>query len=132
MLALSFNPNELSSKSILIVENEIIIADDIARLTEQLGHRPLTPALNFEQAKLLFIKHSPDLIILDIRLSGTFTGIDFAQWLRQKENTPIIYLSVYNDLLTLKKCQQTKPIAYLNKPFVDNELKIAIESINEP
>lgn len=116
----------MGDKCVLIVENEVIVADDLARVVSDLGFKALDPALSFNQAVDMFLHYSPDLIILDIRLASTETGIDFAHWLRSKHNTPIIYLTVFDDSATKLRCELTQPIAFLIKPFLDLELKTAI------
>jgi len=124
------------NKNILIVENEIIVADDISRVVSELGHNPLNPALGFQQATDTFIKYLPDLVILDIRLNSSKSGLDFAKWVRQQNETPIVYLTVFEDQSTIQSCEQTNASAYLIKPFLDQELKTAISEAlqvqNEP
>ncbi|NVK84458.1 MAG: response regulator [Cytophagia bacterium] len=114
------------NKRVLIVENEVIVADDISRIVEELGCSPLNPAFSFAQAIDSFKSNLPDLIILDIRLNSKKTGIEFAEWLRESHKTPIIYLTVFDDEPTSARGKRTKPHAYLVKPFVDEELKNAI------
>ncbi|NVJ47386.1 MAG: response regulator [Cytophagia bacterium] len=114
------------NKRVLIVENEVIVADDISRIVEELGCSPLNPAFSFAQAIDSFKSNLPDLIILDIRLNSKETGIDFAEWLRESHKTPIIYLTVFDDELTFARGKRTNPHAYLVKPFLDEELKNAI------
>lgn len=113
-------------KSILIVENEVIVADDIARVVAGLGYKALDPALSFTQAIDSFLSNLPDLVILDIRLASKETGFEFAQWLREEHNTPIIYITVFDDQATMVRCESTEPVAFLAKPFLDHELKQAI------
>lgn len=116
-------------KRVLIVENEVIVADDISRIVAELGCSPLEPAFSFTQAIDYFTSHLPDLVILDIRLNSKQTGIDFAEWLRKSHQTPIIYLTVFDDELTLARGKRTQPQAYLVKPFADEELKHAISQV---
>ena len=114
-------------KCVLIVENEVIIADDISRLVKELGHVPLSPAFSFNHAIDFFLMYLPDLVILDIRLNGHKSGIDFAHWVRSQFNTPIIFLTIFEDQAHRNLGQGVLPISYLSKPFDDEQLKNAIQ-----
>lgn len=127
----------MRDKCVLIVENEVIVADDMARVVGDLGFKALRPAFSFAQAVDLFLSHSPDLVILDIRLASTQSGLDFAHWLRSEHSTPIIYLTVFDDRATRLRCEPTEPTAFISKPFLEHELKKAISKAldiqkNEP
>lgn len=123
---------EKNAKNILIVENEIIVAYDISRVVSELGHIPISPASGFQQAIDFFDKHLPDLVILDIRLNSAKSGLDFARWMRQRSQTPIVYLTVNDDQTTKKSCEQTHAAAFIIKPFLDQELKTAISEALNP
>lgn len=118
-------------RSVLIVENEIIVADDIARVVNNLGHRTIGPALNYTQATSFFESSLPDLVILDIQLQGKYSGLDFAHWLRTRYNTPIIYLTIFDSLKVKYQAYLQSPIAYLEKPFQEADLITSIHKCLE-
>ncbi|KYG77569.1 hypothetical protein AWW68_02005 [Roseivirga spongicola] len=127
----------MDRKTVLIVENEIIVADDISRLVNDLGHDCVVPVFSYAQAVECCERQRLDLVILDIKLNGVESGVDFATWLRKNNcSIPIIYLSVSDDVATKRTCELTEAHAYLEKPFVENELKELISSAlqiqNEP
>ena len=62
---------------ILVVEDEIIIADNLCDVIEELGYEALEPALNYTEALEFIQEKKPDLAILDIQLGGKKTGIIF-------------------------------------------------------
>tara|TARA_A100000171_G_C2136611_1_gene150731 strand:- start:1170 stop:1556 length:387 start_codon:yes stop_codon:yes gene_type:complete len=109
-------------KKVLVVENEVIIADDIAMTVASIGFCPLEPVFDFNSAIESYNTHQPDLVIIDIRLQGKKTGIEFAAWVRSRFNTPIVYITVLGSKLIRHQAELTQPTAYLVKPFVNQEL----------
>jgi DNA-binding NarL/FixJ family response regulator len=115
------------NKRILVVENEIVIADEICLILHNLGYQPLEPALNYNEAIRLFHQERPDLIILDVKLNTKKSGIDVANYIRSKSDTPFIYLTSYTDPGTLELAKATMPYAYLVKPFEREDILAAVE-----
>ena len=68
-----------------------------------------------------------NLILMDILLKGSMTGIDAAREIKNKMEIPIIYLTAYCSAETFEGDEITQPSAYLIKPFQENDLKFAIE-----
>lgn len=112
---------------ILVVEDEIIIADSICSALNELGYHALEPAMNFTEAITTIENEKPDIAILDIQLSGKKTGIDLAKKIRDNYNFPFIFLTSNSDSLTIQEAKQVKPPAYLIKPFSKEELYSSIE-----
>lgn len=112
---------------ILVVEDEILIADNICDTLEELGYEALEPAINFTEAIETIENEKPDLAILDIQLSGSKTGIDIAENILHKYKFPFIFLSSNSDVQTLSQAKKVTPSAYLVKPFSKDELFTSIE-----
>lgn len=117
----------MSKVKILVVEDEIIIADDICDTLEILGYAPLEPAINYTEAIERIEAESPDIAILDIQLSGKKTGIDLAKKIKNEYNFPFIFLTSNADSLTINKAKKVIPPAYLVKPFTKDDLYTSIE-----
>ncbi len=114
---------------ILVVEDEIIIADNLCDVIEELGYKALEPALNYTEA-LEFIKEdTPDIAILDIQLGGKKTGIDVAKEIIKNYNFPYIFLTSNSDEATIREVKALNPPAYLVKPFTKEELYASIEIV---
>ncbi len=113
--------------SILIVEDEIIIARDLeARLTG-LGYRVAGIASSGKEALTLVEQAQPDLILMDVVLKGEMDGIDTAARVRRRYHLPVIYLTAYTDPKTLARARITEPFGYIVKPFSERELHANIE-----
>jgi len=61
--------------------------------------------------------HHPDLVILDINLAGSISGIEVARVLKNKLNIPFVLMSGYSDLLTKEVIEELQPLCALSKPI---------------
>ncbi|PWL30023.1 response regulator transcription factor [uncultured Roseivirga sp.] len=117
---------------VLVVENEILIADDLCATLEELNYHVLEPALDYYSAIEILQTESVDIVILDIQLGGKKTGMDVAEYIRKHLNVPFIYLSSHSDQKTLELVKDTMPYGYLVKPFnapdVQTTLAIALSN----
>jgi PAS domain S-box-containing protein len=116
----------MSKTAILIVEDEGIVAKDLARKLEQLGHEVAGIAESAEEAIELTRRLRPDLILMDIWLKGPMDGIDAAEAIRRKHDVPVIYLTAHSDPATLARAKVTGPFGYILKPFEQRELATQI------
>ena len=114
-------------KRILIVEDEVIIAKDIENKLKGLGHKTLPIVSSGEEAVKMAGELKPDLILMDIVLSGEIDGIDAASRIGKLFNIPVVYLTAYADDKTLERAKITDPFGYMLKPFGGKELHSTIE-----
>lgn len=115
------------SKTILVVEDEVVIAMDLQATLIDLGYAVpeiITSGVEAVQ-KALTIK--PDLVLMDIHLGDEIDGIDAAAQIVELLEIPIVYLTAYADEETLKRARQTQPFGYVLKPFEPKELKANLE-----
>jgi len=112
---------------VLIVEDELLVARDIKRCLEEFGHQVVGTASGAEEAVRLAGNAFPDLVLMDISLQGEPDGIVAASRIREKFNTPVVYLTSYDDEKTVERARATEPFAYLIKPFQERELHLAIQ-----
>lgn len=111
----------------LIVEDSRIVARDIERQLQRLGHEVVATTALGEEALQLAERFQPDLVLMDIRLQGVVDGIQAAQQIRDGCRIPVIYLTAYADDETLQRASVTEPLGYLLKPFEDSQLRTAVE-----
>lgn len=115
------------SLSILIVEDEPIIADDIALTLEQNGYTVVGIANHFDQARTLIEQKHPDLILLDIIIKGNQNGIDLGNYIYKNYAVPFLYLTSLYDTKTLQAANETAPVGYIVKPFKEADLLVGIQ-----
>lgn len=112
---------------ILVVEDEFIIADSIERNLRRRGHEIVGKAISYDEAITLYEQQLPELVLIDIRLSGPRTGIDVAGYLNQLTTPPaFIFLTSQLDTATLELAATTLPAGYLSKPIQMSTLHTTI------
>ncbi|MBN9382279.1 MAG: response regulator [Chitinophagaceae bacterium] len=117
----------MSVLKIGVVEDELIIARTILSTLDELGYAHCGPAINYTEAMEMLDKNKPDLLLLDIQLSGKKDGIDIAEKLNGSYHLPFIFLTANSDGETIDRAKKVKPHAYIVKPFTKEELFAAIE-----
>jgi DNA-binding LytR/AlgR family response regulator len=117
----------MNNIEILIVEDEVIVAADIASRLEQKGYVIAATATSGKEALEILQSRKIDLCLLDIRLNGPMDGIELAGRIRESTPLPVIFLTSMNNDDTFERARATHPAAYMLKPFNDRELQIAID-----
>lgn len=118
----------MKSLKILIIEDELVTAHDIKETLEKAGHVIIDIARNLSAALTSVRVNTPDIILIDIHLEhSTEDGIDIAQRILALQTIPFIYLTGHSEQPTIARAQQTRPAAYLLKPFRHKELAIQVE-----
>jgi len=117
----------MSKITILVVEDESIVAKDIQNSLRKLGYNVPATVSSGEEAIAEAENHRPDLVLMDIMLQGELSGIEAADQIRQRFDIPVIYLTAYADESTLAKAKITEPYGYIIKPFKEIDLHTSIE-----
>lgn len=113
--------------SILIVEDELLIAEDIRMHLENLGYLVTDMATSYNEAINSIMESLPDMVIVDINIDGQKDGIELGEFLTHEVDIPFIYLTGQADKGTIDKAKETKPGSYLIKPFTSEGLYAAVE-----
>lgn len=117
----------MKKKSILIVEDEPIIAADLQDRLIDLGYEVVGNVDSGEEALLKVRNQAPDLILMDVNLAGKLDGIETALLLRRITDASLIFLTSNSDDSTFRRARQAQPQAFLSKPFRGRDLVHAIE-----
>jgi len=112
---------------ILIVEDEILIAEDMSADLEDLGYEVVDIAISDKECLTAFEKYSPDIILMDVNIKGELDGIELTKKLKESHSVAIIYITSNTDTLTMNRAIESKPQAFLSKPYNKKELGVAIE-----
>ncbi len=113
---------------VLIAEDEMIVAEDLAMTLQDLGYQVAGMASTGEQAIQLAQESKPALVLMDIKLAGDIDGIEASEQIRARFDIPVIFVTAYDEKDVLQRAKQTEPYAYLAKPFSYNILKITVET----
>jgi two-component system response regulator LytT len=112
---------------VLIVEDELLIADHISRILRSAGFSNILIAINVDEAITAIKDQKPQVVLTDIMLGSSKTGIDLGGLLQSEYKIPFIYITSHSDPEMLSKAKHTHPNAYLVKPFKKEDLLVAIE-----
>ncbi|MBX5462592.1 MAG: PAS domain-containing protein [Steroidobacteraceae bacterium] len=116
-----------SPTRVFVVEDEALIAMELRDRLTDLGYVVMGTASRGEQALEAIPACAPDVVLMDVRLAGTLTGIETAARLRPHLDVPIIFLSAYSDAELLREAGEVLPFGYLVKPFEERELHATIQ-----
>jgi PAS domain S-box-containing protein len=117
----------MSTASILVVEDEKIIAKGIEKRLLGMGYAVAGLASTGEEAIRKATELRPDVVLMDIHLGPGMDGVEAAGIIRRRENLPVVYLTAHSDDATLQRAKLTEPFGYVLKPYEDRDLQIAIE-----
>lgn len=112
---------------ILIVEDNVIIADDMQSMLEEIGYEIVDNVIVYEQAEKVLKNNHVDLVLIDIILASDKTGIDLGKHIRENYNIPFIFVTSNSDRATVENAKTVKPNGYLVKPFEQQDLYTSIE-----
>lgn len=87
---------------ILIVEDNVIIADDMQSMLEEIGYEVVGNVIVYEQAVEVLKKTPVDLALIDIMLASKKTGIDLGKHIREAYNIPFIFVTSNSDRATVE------------------------------
>ena len=117
----------MEAVKILVVEDEMIVAADIADTLQKCGYEVTGIFPKGERAFESMQSEQPDLVLLDINLRGNWDGIETAQHIQQQYDIPLIFLTANADKQTFERAKAAQPQAFLTKPFDPGDLERAIE-----
>jgi DNA-binding NarL/FixJ family response regulator len=123
---------QTASKRILVVEDEAIVAIEIAAILSDAGFDVLGPVGTAIEAFKAVLAAPPDLVLMDICLPGLTDGIGAAGAIRGQTSVPVVYVTANTDLHLMERVVATKPAGFVQKPFTAGELLQAVESALRP
>lgn len=113
---------------ILVVEDERLIARDIAMQLNNLGYTALGPASTGEQAIEMIETLRPQLVLMDIHLASAMDGVTAAEIIRDKFDVPTVFLSAFDGVDNHERAMQARPVGYIAKPFSEYDLRTVVQS----
>jgi len=114
----------LMAASILIIEDEPIIALDLKAIVEDMRHTVVGIARTAAEAEALAERHDPDLVLADIRLADGSSGIDAVRGITQRRSVPVVFITAYpEELLT---GERVEPAYLITKPFLEDSVRAMV------
>jgi DNA-binding LytR/AlgR family response regulator len=110
-----------------IVEDDLIIARAISEMLVECGYDVTEPATRYSEAISMIEEEEPDLLLLDIKISGKLDGVMVAKTVNEQFGTPFIFLTGNSDTATIDKTTSLSPAAFLIKPVSQHQLYATIQ-----
>ncbi len=112
---------------VLIVEDELIIAEDIKEILENAAYEVVGVAASSDETLQLLTTIMPDILLMDVSIKGNIDGIQLANTIRERFDLPFIYITSYTTKSVLERAKLTKPYGYIVKPYKEQDVLIAVE-----
>jgi PAS domain S-box-containing protein len=117
----------MRTKTIMVVEDELIVAEDLTRWLISLGYTIAARAAAGREAVQRCEATRPDLVLMDILLPGDMDGIQAAEEIRRRFDIPVVFITASSDDATLARAKVSEPFGYILKPFDERGLYSTIE-----
>ena len=116
----------MSNPSILVVEDDGILALMLQGMLEGRGYTVLGPLASAEEALALLARRQADLVLLDIELAGRMNGIEAAAIISSDHDLPVVFLTGFSQEGLLDEALATEPYGCLVKPVAEESLVATI------
>jgi two-component system response regulator LytT len=116
---------------ILIIEDEILIAEDLSDVIKSFGVKAIDMAHDKDSALLKIADFKPDLILLDIRMESEQTGIEIAEIVNEAHKIPFVFITAHSDMQMVQRILKTTPAGYITKPVKKSDVFANISLIAE-
>ena len=118
------------NRRVLIVEDEVIVAEDLRWQITQAGYEVVGVTGSGEEAIALADRERPDVVLMDVQLQGGIGGIEAAQLIHQKSGSAIIFVTAFAAVFLKNPSHMQPPGICLSKPFSTVQLKAALQSLS--
>lgn len=116
----------MNNTRILIVEDEILIAEDLKDTLFDLGFSQVDMAHDRKSAIEMIHTVNPQIVLLDIRMEGETDGLEIGKFIAENTKQPFIYITAHSDVAMVKEIVKTRPEGYITKPVKKSDLFAAI------
>ena len=117
------------SRRVLIVEDELIVADDLEWQLTNIGYEVTGVAASGDEALTAINESRPDIVLMDIQLQGRMNGIEAAKLIQSATGAAIIFVTAFPSVFLKDPDQMRPPGICLSKPFSILQLRAALNSV---
>jgi CheY-like chemotaxis protein len=117
-----------ASPSILVVDDEFIIANSLSLQVEEMGYAVCGVAATAREAVDLAQTHRPDIVLMDVRLKGEEDGVDAALAIHATTGSKVIFITGSREPATMARIELDHATAVLFKPIYGQQLRIAVDA----
>ena len=119
----------MKKASILIVEDELLIAKNISIILENEGYETFYGITDYVTACSLLEEKVFNLVLIDIQLNGISDGVDLGRYLSNKNTIPFIFITSNTDAITVNRVKETRPHGFIVKPFKPIDILTTVEIV---
>jgi two-component system, LytTR family, response regulator LytT len=112
----------MENHKVLIVDDEVLIAEDLKDILRGFGYKEIRLAHSKSDAIKQLDLFKPDVALLDIRMEKELDGLELGEYINANHKIPFIYITAHSDIAMIKKIVTTKPAGYITKPFKKSDL----------
>src|SRR5687767_7181612 len=116
----------MDNVKILIVEDEVLIAEDLKDMLSSFGMKEVQMAHDKTSALGIIQTFSPKIVLLDIRMEKETDGLEIGKLLKGNPDISYIYITAHSDVAMVKKILETEPSGYITKPIKKSDLYASI------
>lgn len=113
---------------ILIAEDDALQALALKQFLERSGHEVVGTAVSGAQAVRRAESSRPQVVLMDIKLRGSGSGIEAAAEIRSRLGIPHLFITAYADEQTLRRAWATRPLGYIAKPYTPRAIERALDA----
>jgi DNA-binding NarL/FixJ family response regulator len=117
--------------SVLVVDDEVLIAHLWCMTLEDMGLKVCGTAATAENAISMAREHRPRVVLMDVRLRGALDGVDAALAIHEQVGSKLVFITGSKEKATLERIQQDHPMSVLFKPVSDRLFKAAVKAAME-
>ncbi len=117
----------MKKPGIMIVEDESLVGMDLQNNLDDMGYHVTSVHAEARRAIESIPDEAPDLVLMDIKLSGGMDGIDAAREINDRFGIPVMFLTAFADSGILERARQVGAYGYMIKPFSNQELHAMVE-----
>ena len=118
---------------VLVIDDHPIVLQGCRQLLEDVGVDDIVQAQSLADGLILYRKHKPDVIIVDLNLGpGALGGLSFISRLRlHDQRTPILVFTMHSDPAIVRRALEVGATGYLLKDTPSEEVLKAFETVRE-
>jgi CheY-like chemotaxis protein len=116
---------------IVIAEDERIIALGLSSVLKKLGHEVKDLCASGELCIESVERNHPDVVFMDIRMDGLMDGIEAAQIVRERFDTPVVFTTAFDDNATRERAAKVKPLAFLTTPIGSDSIRSVLDTVSQ-
>lgn len=110
------------------MEDELLIAEDLKGKLRRLGHTVVGHAVTGEAAVQAVREEQPDVVLMDVRLRGTMSGLEAAQRIHEEYPVPVVFVTAHAAIVAKTMLGQPPPLM-ITKPFTAEQIASVIEEV---